>query len=114
MEQAKGKARVYVGRYTGTMQDIVKLSNAGANDGFALGNFVFSSRDFKGDSDFCQVGEAEITITFFPEKKITTKQVQSLQEQLRKHRVESQKIENHIRDQISKLLAITDGTVIDQ
>jgi hypothetical protein len=96
------------------MQDIVKLSDAGASDGFALGRFIFSDQDFKGDADFCQVGEAEITITFLPEKEITTKQVQSLQEQLRKHRVESQEVENHIRNQISKLLAITDGTVIDQ
>jgi hypothetical protein len=118
MEQAKGKARVYVGKYTETMQNIVKSNDAGKDDGFALGQFIFSNYDFKGDADYCQVGEAEITINFFQEEKITTAQVESLQEQLRKHRINSQKVENHILDSISKLQSIgfsgkIDGVVVE-
>jgi len=116
MEQAKGKLNVFITDSWTNPTEVVKRAKEG--DEKAIGSFWYSAHDMKGAKDWVLVGTAEVTVSMLPEKEIISKQLDSLEEELRLHRVESQKKENHILDSISKLQSIgfsgkIDGVVVE-
>lgn len=109
MEKATGKAYVYVNQQFADVARVVQDIKSGKNE--SMTSTFISCHDHNGKDGFVLVGISSLSIDWLTDKEVQTAQVTSLQEVLRAHLAESEKKANYIRDQISKLLAITDGTV---
>jgi hypothetical protein len=113
MEQAKGKAYIAVNQTYNDVQAVAKRIRETGD--VSEGGGVLSAREsITRDGDYVILGFATYEVHMLSDKEIQSGQVKSLEELLQKHLAESQVKTNFLRDQISKLLAITDGTVIDQ
>lgn len=93
------------GSYRGTFDDVLDAAQRGNNDN-AVNMLSFSSTDMESASDWTMVGVATITVKFFPREQIVAREVESLREQLRQHRIKAHADEQALLDQISKLQAI--------
>ena len=112
MEQAQGKAYIIVDQKYGDVQAAVKTLRKTGNVSGSGADLTI--HDLTPNGDYVVLGFATYEVHMLSDKEIQSGQVKSLEDMLQKHLAESQVKTNFLRDQISKLLAITDGTVIDQ
>ena len=103
---ATGTLRAWTTSRWTTIDDIIKLIADGQTD-HALKAMNFTTCDMSDSPDWCEVGTAEVTVTFYPQETVAAKQLDGLKQQLERVRAENHVRENAILDRISKLQSIT-------
>lgn len=93
------------GSYRGTFDDVLQAAASGDHDR-AVKMLGFSTTDMSSCENWTMVGIATITVEFFPREQIVAREVESLREQLREHRIRAHAAEQALLDKISKLQAI--------
>jgi hypothetical protein len=89
-----------------TIDEIMGMIADGNTDR-AIRSMSFTTADMSDGLDWCEVGTAEITVTFHPRDTVVAKELDGLKSQLERVRAENHMRENAILDRISKLQAIT-------
>lgn len=93
------------------LDEVQHLIAEGKHDAAAAA-MCYVDHDMSDSDGWAEVGTAEITVTFFPQHEVVSKELEGLNQQLQKVRADNMMRENAILDRISKLTAITfDGEV---
>jgi hypothetical protein len=103
---ATGTLRAWTTSRWTTISEIMGMIADGDTDR-VIRSMSFTTADMSDSPDWCEVGTAEITVTFYPQETVATKQLDGLKQQLERVRADNQMRENAILDRISKLQAIT-------